>query len=47
MEYLNKVFLDNTILEWLIALGYIAGSFIAVKIVYWIISKEDTLVQTN
>ncbi len=39
MEYLNKVFLDNTILEWLIALGYIAGSFIAVKIVYWIISN--------
>jgi len=39
MEYLNKVFFDNTILEWLIAIGYIAGSFIAVKMVYWIISN--------
>ena len=39
MEFLDNKFLDNTILEWLIALAYIVGSFIVVKIAYWIISN--------
>ena len=39
MEFLDNKFLDNTILEWLIALAYIVGSFVVVKIAYWIISN--------
>ena len=39
MEFLDNIFLDNTILEWLIALAYIIGSFVSVKLLYWIISN--------
>ena len=39
MEFLDKQFYGNTITDWAIALGIILGSFIAVKISYWIISN--------
>jgi len=39
MSFLDKVFLDNTIEDWGIALGIILASFVAVKIAYWIISN--------
>jgi MscS family membrane protein len=39
MEFLDIEFFGNTVLNWAIALGVIIGSFIAVKILYWIFSK--------
>lgn len=38
-EFLDKEFYMNTMGEWLIALGIIAGGLIVAKIVYWIFSK--------
>tara|TARA_Y100001978_G_scaffold197866_1_gene209404 strand:- start:5447 stop:6511 length:1065 start_codon:yes stop_codon:yes gene_type:complete len=39
MEFLDKVVLGNTIEDWGIAIGIILGSFIATKIIYWIIAN--------
>ncbi len=39
MEFLNKIFYGNTVLDWGIALGILLGSFIAMKIIYWILSN--------
>ena len=39
MDFLDIEFFGNTVLNWAIALGVIIGSFIAVKILYWIFSK--------
>ena len=39
MEFLDKVFLDRTVLQWLIALGLIVASFIVGKLVYWILGN--------
>lgn len=39
MEILDKIVFGNTVLHWAIGLGVIIGSFIAVKILYWIFSK--------
>ena len=39
MEFLDKVVLGNTIENWGIAIGIILGSFIATKIIYWIIAN--------
>ncbi len=38
-DFLDKEFYMNTVGEWLIALGIIAGGLIVAKIVYWIFSK--------
>ena len=39
MDFLDKQFYGNTVSEWAIALGIILGSFIAVKICYWVIAN--------
>ena len=40
MEFLNSdKFYGNTVTEWAIALGIILGSFVATKIIYWIIAN--------
>ena len=39
MSFLDKIFLNNTIEDWGIAIGIILASFVAVKIVYWIIAN--------
>ena len=39
MEYLNKVFFGNTIQQWIIAFLVLIGSFLLVKILYWIFSS--------
>ena len=39
MDFLDNIFLGNTIEDWGIALGIILGSFIATKIIYWIIAN--------
>ena len=39
MEFLDKVVLGNTVEDWGIALGIIIGSFLATKIIYWIIAN--------
>ena len=38
MEYLNKDFFGNSIQHWIIAFLVLIGSFILVKILYWIFS---------
>ncbi len=38
MDFLNKIYYHNTILEWLIALGIILGGVIAAKLLYWFTS---------
>ena len=42
MEFLEKQFYGNTVTEWAIALGIILGSFIATKIIYWIMANIVT-----
>ncbi len=39
MEYLVKEFYGNTIQNWLIALAILIGSFILVKMLYWVFSN--------
>ena len=39
MDFLDNIFLGNTIEDWGIALGIILGSFIATKVIYWIIAN--------
>ena len=39
MEFLDRIFFGNSILDWAIGLGIIIGSFVVVKILYWIFSK--------
>ena len=39
MEYLNKDFFGNSIQHWTIALVVLIGSFVLVKILYWIFSS--------
>ena len=39
MEYLNKDFFGNSIQHWIIAFLVLFGSFILVKILYWIFSS--------
>jgi MscS family membrane protein len=39
MEYLNKVVFGNTIQQWIIAFLVLIGSFLLVKILYWIFSS--------
>ncbi|MDG1690268.1 MAG: hypothetical protein P8I02_05800, partial [Flavobacteriales bacterium] len=39
MEYLNKVFFGNSIQQWIIAFLVLIGSFLLVKILYWIFSS--------
>lgn len=39
MEYLVKEFYGNTIQDWLIALAILIGSFILVKMLYWVFSN--------
>ncbi|MDG2227181.1 MAG: mechanosensitive ion channel family protein [Flavobacteriales bacterium] len=38
MDFLNKIYYHNTILEWLIALGIILGGVVAAKLLYWFTS---------
>mgnify|MGYP005995040689 CR=1 FL=1 len=35
MDFLNKIYYHNTVLEWLIALGIILGGVIVAKLLYW------------
>ena len=37
--FLEATYYDNTILEWLTAAGIILGTFIVVKVVYWVFSR--------
>ena len=39
MDILNKIFFGNTLFEWGVGLIILLGSFIVVKILYWIFSK--------
>jgi len=39
MEFLDYTFLGNTVEVWAIAIGIILGTFVATKIVYWILSN--------
>ena len=39
MEYLNKDFFGNSIQHWIIAFLVLIGSFLLVKILYWIFSS--------
>ena len=39
MEFLERIILGNSIQEWAIALGIILGTFVATKIVYWLIAN--------
>ena len=39
MEFLNQEFYGNSLYNWLISLGILIGSFILVKILYWIFSN--------
>ena len=39
MEFIDNMFFGNSILDWAIGLGIIIGSFVVVKILYWIFSK--------
>ena len=39
MEFLDYLFLENTVKNWAIALGIILGTFIATKLVYWFIAN--------
>ena len=39
MEFLDYHFLGNTVEVWAIAIGIILGTFVATKIVYWILSN--------
>jgi MscS family membrane protein len=51
MEFLDYLFLENTVKTWAIALGIILGTFVAAKIVYWfitnIIKKLTAKTKTN
>ena len=38
MDFLNKIYYHNTILEWLIALGIILGGVVVAKLLYWFTS---------
>jgi len=38
MDFLNKIYYHNTILEWLIALGIILGGVLVAKLLYWFTS---------
>ena len=39
MEFLDQEFYGNSLCNWLIALGILIGSFILVKVIYWIFSN--------
>ena len=39
MKYLNQEIFGNSIENWLIAAGVLVGSFVVVKILYWIFSN--------
>jgi MscS family membrane protein len=39
MEYLNYELFGNSIHHWVIALGVLVGSFVLVKIIYWVFSS--------
>jgi len=39
MEFLDQTFFGNSVLNWAIAIGVILGSFLVVKVLYWIFSK--------
>ena len=39
MEFLDYLFLENTVKNWAIALGIILGTFIATKLFYWFIAN--------
>ncbi len=39
MTFLDEIFLGNTVQDWGIAIGIILGSFVATKIIYWIIAN--------
>ena len=51
MEFLDYLFLENTVKNWAIALGIILGTLVAAKIVYWfitnIIKKLTAKTKTN
>ena len=38
MDFLEKIYYHNTVLEWAIALGIILGGVIVAKILYWFMS---------
>ena len=37
-EIWTKTYYNNTVQEWLVSLGFILGSVIAAKVVYWFFS---------
>ena len=39
MGFLDKIFFGNTLLDWGVGLVIMIGSFVVVKILYWIFSK--------
>ena len=39
MEYLNKDFFGNSVQDWIVAFLVLFGSFILVRILYWIFSS--------
>jgi len=39
MDFWNNIYYDNTVLQWTISLSILLGSFILVKILYWIFSN--------
>ena len=39
MTYLNQEIFGNPIEKWLIALGILLGSFVLVKVIYWMFSN--------
>ena len=50
MKYLSKEIFGNPIENWLIAIGILVGSFVFVKILYWVFSnifQKITLKTTN
>lgn len=39
MEFLDKIFFGNTLFDWCVGLAILIGSFVVVKILYWVFSK--------
>ena len=39
MTYLNQEIFGNPVEKWLIALGILLGSFVLVKVIYWMFSN--------
>ena len=39
MEFLDKIFFGNTLFDWGVGLAILIGSFVVVKILYWVFSK--------